>query len=683
MTEASPETNPVPVVRAFHQKSGLHLVALICWAAAWMLAQSLFDAKGFGSKQQVMTFAVLATVVYGAAFIARRDWFYQLLTSVQFAVSQLLLMALAVALGTLIPQGEAPDFYASTYGPFLQRLVLWTHAAELYHSLWFCALLSLLALSMVAVAWKRRPYPAHRVGFLLVHLSTSVILLGALWGAYSSVRAHHELREGESTATFYKADNLRPNPEEPKETYALPDFRIQLNHVTLQQPPKFKLYAFVQRDGKGGFEKDPKAYDVEEGMKARLPHSKLHFSVERLFPNAMDVGEFINNPTAPENPALRVMLGIGSSQPVIGDLFAHREDAARRDEPGGRFAVVYQDRWSPGLLDQLRSRAPRAEKIAFTFGGKTTLLDARVGASWDLPTCSLKVENYYPDFAVVKDKDGNPHATSRSSNPIEPWLELTLRESGGTPRRVMLSARNPGLSDQLNAPNLPKGLSLGYVRLGEERQSRFVVFTRDDQTIRLVQNGRVARSEPLQLNKPFIVEKGLSATAVAVLDRAEYLPAFVPHPDAKAAAKFERPVLRVKVWDPDSGRSEEKWLDSLTPDDSPSPEAFFDKNLALLYKASGSEPKDYRSELVVLDAAGRQLTKKTVSLHDPLIIQGHRFYPSNHRPADPGAGGIIVVRESGHWLVYLGFLMLILGVAWMFYLKPILKHSVATGKVDP
>ena len=683
MIEASPETSAVPAVRAFHQKSGLQFVALLCWAAAWMLAQSLLDAKGFNAQQQVTVFVLLATVVYGAGFIARREWFYQLLTSVQFAVSQMLLMALAVAVGMLIPQGEAPDFYASTYGPFLCKLISWSHSADLYHSLWFYALLSLLALSMAAVAWKRRPYPAHRVGFLLVHLSTSVIFLGALWGAYSSVHAYRELREGESTATFYKLENQRPGPERP---YTLPDSRIQLNKATPQHPPKFKLYAFVKPDGKGGFEKDPKAYEVAEGMKAPLPHSKLHFSVERLLPNALDAGEFINNPTAPENPALRVMLGIGAPQPVIGDLFAHLDNAARRDEPGGRFAVVYQDRWSPSLLDQLRPRAPRGEKIALTFRGKTTLLDARVGASWDFPTYSLKVEHYYPDFAVVKDKEGNPHATSRSSNPAEPWLELTFRESGGKPRRVMLSARNPGLSDQLNAPNLPKGLSLSYVRLGEERQSRFVLFTRDDQTIRLIQNGRVTRSGPLQLNKPFIVEKGLSATVVAVMDHAEYVPAFVPHSDAKAAVKFERPVLRVKVWDPDAGRSEEKWLDGLSlhaPDGSPSPETFFGKTVGLVYEAKDAGPGDARSELVVLDAAGKEVAKKSVSVHDPLIVQGHRFYQSNHRSSDPGASGIIVVRESGHWLVYIGFLMLLLGIAWMFYLKPVLKHRLAPGQVDP
>lgn len=684
MTESSAAVSEVPTTKPFHQNSKLQIVALFIWVVAWMVAQSLLNEKEFTAKQQVTAFMALAAAIYGAAFIVRREQFYQLLTSVQFAVSQMILLALAVVLGTVVLQDESLDFYERFYGHFVHKVILWTHSADLYRSLWFYALLSLLALSMLAVAWKRRPYPAHRIGFLLVHVSTSVILLGGLWGKYGYVRAFNELRAGEPTNTFYKMKNMRPNPGEP---YALPGFRIQLNQFTVEQyAPEYKLYAFVEPSGKGGFEKNPKVYEVKQGMKARLPLSKLHFSVEQLIPNALDAGEFVNNPNAPEDPALRVMLGIGEPLPVIGDLFARRENASRRDEPGGRFAVVYQDRWSTDLLNQLRLKAPEAEKIVLTFMGKTTTYDtynAKVGSTMDYPAFSLKVEKYYPDFAVKKDKDGNPQAYSRSSNPVEPWLELSLREPSRTPRRVMLSARNPRLSDQLNGPNLPKELRLSYVREGEERQSRFVVFTREDHSIRLVENGRVTRSEPLQLNKPFIVEKGLSATAVAALDHADYMPAFVPHPDPKEGLKFERPVMKVKLWDPGSGRSEEKWLEAIGPDGLPKPETFFGQSVGLIYKAKDKEPKDFRSELVVLDSMGQQLAKKTVSVNDPLIFQGYWFYQSNYNPEDPNASGLMVVREPGLWLVYVGFLCLIIGIVWMFYLKPLLKpHDAAAAKKE-
>lgn len=675
MTEAQPAASGATPPQPFHQNSRLQILALLCWAIAWMAAQSLLDLKGFSAKQQVTAFMALAAAMYGAAFIVRRHGFYQLLTSVPFAVSQMVFMAFAVVLGTVVLQDEPPDFYGRFYGPSARKLIFWTHTADLYHSLWFYALLSLLALSMLAVAWKRRPYPAHRIGFLLVHVSTTVILLGALWGRFSHVRAYNELRAGEPTNTFYKMKNRRPDPGEP---YPLPEFRIQLDQFTVEQhSPEFKLYAFVEPDGKGGFEKNPKAYDVEPGLHARLPLSKLHFSVERSIPNALDAGEFVNNPNAPENPALRVMLGIGEPQPVIGDLFSRRENAARRDEPGGRFAVVYQDRWAADLLNRFKPKGPRTEKVLISYMGMTAQHEAKVGATWDFPAFSLKVEKYYPDFAVAKDKNGNPQAYSRSQEPVEPWLELSLKEPSGARRRVMLSSRNPRLSDQLNGPNLPRGLRLVYLREGEERQARFVVFTREDRAIRLVEHGRVTRSEPLQLNKPFIVEKGLSATAVAALDHADYIPAFVPHPDPKEALKSERPVLRVKIWDPDSGRSEEKWLDALGPDGLPRPETFFDRSIGLIYKAKDTEPKDFRSELVVLDAAGRQLAKKTVSVNDPLIFRGHWFYQSNYNPEDPSVSGIMVVHEPGLWLIYTGFFCLVTGMVWMFYLKPILKKKEA------
>lgn len=680
MNDENPAISEVPTAKPFHQNFSLQIMALVLWVVLWMLIQSLLNAKGLDAKQQVTTFLAMASAIFGGTFLARRGWSYQLLTSVPFAISQMFILGLAVAMGAVILQDESPDFYGRFYGTFARKVIFWTHASDLFNSLWFYALLSLLALSMLAVAWKRRPYPAHRFGFLLVHLSTSVILLGSLWGKYSYVCAFNELKAGKPTATFYKLKNMRPDPQDPCQ---LPEFRIQLNQFTvLPCGPEYKLYAFVEPNGKGGFEKNPEAYAVKEGMKARLPLSRLHFSVERILPNAIDAGEFINNPNTPENPALRVMLGIGAPQPVIGDLFARQEKASRRDEPGGRFAVVYQDRWSAEFLNQLHPRAPKAEKVALTYLGKSAAYDVRIGSAIEFQAFKMKVEKLYPDFAVVKDKEGSPHAISRSQNPVEPWLELSFREGRASPRRVLLSARDPRLSDQLNAPNLPRGLRLSYVREDEERQSRFVVFTREDQSIRLVENGRVSRLEPLQLNKPFIIEKGLSATAVAILDHAEHVPAFLPHPDPKEALKFERSVLKVKVWDPGSGRSEEKWLDGLALDGLdglPKLETFFDHSVGLIYKAKDTEPEDVRSELVVLDPTGKQLVKKTVSVNDPLIFQGYRFYQSSYNPDDPSVSGIRMVQESGLWLVYAGFLMLIIGIIWMFYLKPVLKRRDAAA----
>ena len=588
--------------------------------------------------------------------IEGRGWIFKLLTSVSFAIAQILFIALAVLVSAVMPK---------------------EHSRDLYDSLWFWALLILLALSMLCVAWKRRPYPAHRIGFLLVHISASLILAGALWGKFNNLRAYRELRIGEPANTFSRMKREQVL----QDTYALPGFQLRLDKVIVAQSgPAYRLYAYSQPDGKGGFEKEPKAFDVANGLTTRLPHSKLSFQVEQIIPNALDAGEFINNPKAPENPALRVMLGIGTPAPLVGDLLARGQGKARRDEPGGRFAVVYQDRWSEGLFNRLNPGPPTAEKLVMTFMGKTMEHATKVGSTWDFPAFRLKVEKAYPDFAVKQGKDGKPEAYTRSQTPLEPWLELQLENPDGSTRRVMLSAGHPDVSDQLNEPNLPKGLSLRYVREGEERQSRFVVFTREDSLVRLIEKGRVVHTEPLSLSKPFVVQKGLSVTPVAMLDHAEFVPNFMPHPDPKEAMKLERPVLKVKVWDPSSSQSQEKWLDAKGPEGTPIAELFLDGRARLIYQPAILEPKDFRSVLVVLDEQGRPVAEKAASIHDPLKFRGYRFYPDGGAPASPGVSGIIVVRESGLWLSYLGFLCLLVGIVWMFYLKPVLKRRADEKK---
>ena len=64
-----------------------------------------------------------------------------------------------------------------------------TSVTEVWRSLWFCALLAVLAASMLTVTWKRRPYPPSRLGFLMVHVAPSLVLLGILWERLGGPRA--------------------------------------------------------------------------------------------------------------------------------------------------------------------------------------------------------------------------------------------------------------------------------------------------------------------------------------------------------------------------------------------------------------------------------------------------------------------------------------------------------------
>ncbi len=77
------------------------------------------------------------------------------LTSIKLTVAVLLSIAAAAVIGTLIPQNRPPAYYQEHFGetiyPVLHRLNL----TDMYHSLWFQALLLLLAVNIVACSLDR------------------------------------------------------------------------------------------------------------------------------------------------------------------------------------------------------------------------------------------------------------------------------------------------------------------------------------------------------------------------------------------------------------------------------------------------------------------------------------------------------------------------------------------------
>ena len=88
-----------------------------------------------------------------------------LLSDLRLAIVLLLLVALASAIGTAIPQGDPPPSYIDAYSetPWLGLLsgdqVLQLQLDHVYSSGWFLALLALLGLALILCSW-RRQWPA-------------------------------------------------------------------------------------------------------------------------------------------------------------------------------------------------------------------------------------------------------------------------------------------------------------------------------------------------------------------------------------------------------------------------------------------------------------------------------------------------------------------------------------------
>jgi len=88
-----------------------------------------------------------------------------LLSDLRLAIGLLLLIALASAIGTILPQGEDPALYLDRFNttPWLGLingdLMLQLQLDQVYSSLWFLCLLAWLGLALVLCSW-RRQWPA-------------------------------------------------------------------------------------------------------------------------------------------------------------------------------------------------------------------------------------------------------------------------------------------------------------------------------------------------------------------------------------------------------------------------------------------------------------------------------------------------------------------------------------------
>jgi len=157
----APETGPNP----FHEHIPLQVLAMAGWAGLWMLFEALLSGHGLEGRRQLGPFLAVLAAAGAAAALAVPGWLFRLLTSVRFALAQGGVLIAAVLLSMAAERWNGP---APVQGP------------QVFRSLWFCSLLAVLAASTLAVAWKRRPYTPARLGFLLVHVAPSLVLLGLL-----------------------------------------------------------------------------------------------------------------------------------------------------------------------------------------------------------------------------------------------------------------------------------------------------------------------------------------------------------------------------------------------------------------------------------------------------------------------------------------------------------------------
>jgi len=84
--------------------------------------------------------------------------------------------------------------------------------------------------------------------------------------------------------------------------------------------------------------------------------------------------------------------------------------------------------------------------------------------------------------------------------------------------------------------------------------------------------------------------------------------------------------------------------------------------------------RDYKSRLTVLDDDGQQQLEQVIEVNSPLHYGGYHFYQHSYDNRQ-GRFTVLAVRsDAGLSMVYAGFIILCLGVMWLFWGRPALAY---------
>jgi hypothetical protein len=82
--------------------------------------------------------------------------------------------------------------------------------------------------------------------------------------------------------------------------------------------------------------------------------------------------------------------------------------------------------------------------------------------------------------------------------------------------------------------------------------------------------------------------------------------------------------------------------------------------------------------VTVLDAEGKELRKATVLVNGPLRAGRYMLFQSSFDPRTETTSVLEVVYDPGVTLVFIGFLLLPVGIAFVFYIQPVLRRRART-----
>lgn len=580
-------------------------------------------------------------------------WLWQFLSSVKLAVVVIFLIAVACVLGTFIIQGRSSAEYISRFGRGWAGFLEILQFTDVFHSHWFSVLLIMLCLNLLVCAIRRWRNTILQLGFLATHLSLILIMAGSLIDSRVGAKGAINLIEGQTVDHFFTFDEMKEVPL---------GFELLLEDFELvKHPPKFELIAYVK-------EKDrERNLLINVGADQSVPSSPYKVKINRIVPDAKLIRDPINTSKELKNPAVFVQLYKSDHVEAEGWLLAKHRNWYELPRGGVRIEYVWVETASE--LDDLANvrksagmPAMKSEDIlvaSLTDRNLRVELPFKAGEHLNIADSEYHVQivEYVPDFA-------NKDLPTTDQDPVNPAIRVEIHGPEGNEERWLFG--NYPDWDEMHEKKY-KNVSLAFEpSSGARIESHLIIAAQDsagNHRLLCLRDNMVIADSTWQLDEKYSI--GESGYQINIT---KYYPSFGMKEEViQKSDKLVNPAIYVETSGPAGNVSE--WLFAKDA------RAWWyqDGGLALLYQEEREMIKDFKSTLTVKED-GKVVKTKVIEVNVPLSYKGIDFYQANYDPNNPRFSGIQITSHPGIPIVYSGFILLCVGLVFIFYIKPFIKR---------
>lgn len=634
-------------------------------AALWVSLATLgrIPLTRFQDSLGAQALLVLIVAVAGAWLWGARKELLGWLVSPPLANLLLITLLLATVAGTVVIQGAPPEEFDARYGDgaWFLRLI---GADNVFPSLAFRGFLAMLAVSLVAVVIRRKAWRMSEWGFLLSHGGVVTILAGGLLSSVYGMKGFIDLHEGRSAQAMTLKDakgNLLA------EQVPL-GFALRLDKFEIERYPLD--YRFYVHEAEEEDYKLASSTPVNEaGRWTPIGKTGSSFRAISIYPD-YQVRSEVRETAGPEGtPALQLRLRRDGQYQTV-NLLAGVNGRDLLDLRAAKSLVRFVWELDEKNLPVTTATVPERHRIEFRSypGAPAEEVVVKPGDSLKLAdgAYELDVVAYLPDFVY----DGKTkQAATRSAVPNNPALKVSLKSPvPGDAREMWLFGLRPDFNKDHN--KYPNGPEIAYhYTPAREPAEREVLVVGSTMEVLDYRRGVLTGRGPLRTSGTSV--GGLpDVFCEKVLAKAQEI-----HTPLTKSKEWRNPAAEIEIRTGDQVRRE-----TLLAGGRQALRIGTGETLLVLDKKP-DDVKSFRSRVSVLEGANKT-REAVISVNNPLSYGGFRFYQSNFRKEDPTYSGILVVKDPGLSVVYTGFVMISLGIIYIFYVRPrVLKARSAARRV--